>query len=96
MLYFRFLTKTAQPAHIVAVCTISFVLLSVWPELIDGSSSKGATEKLLHNDDDYGGNSSSKNKNTLALIAYLGSFATHFGAQIWMTFVSGMLCQILI
>ncbi|XP_037811616.1 transmembrane protein 205 isoform X2 [Lucilia sericata] len=31
-----------------------------------------------------------KRNDMLALIAYLGAFSTHFGAQIWMTFVSGL------
>lgn len=101
------LTKTTQPAHIAAICILSFVLLTVWPELIVGTSPAAAkqsqqqyhhhqqqqhqSEQLLeitptirHSQD-----MSARNNDMLALIAYLGAFSTHFGAQIWMTFVSG-------
>lgn len=86
------LTKTAQPAHIIVIGILSFVLLTVWPELIDGTSSsaaiKPATQHQLPEQLLVTASTTTKN-NMLALIAYLGAFSTHFGSQIWMTFVSG-------
>lgn len=102
----RLLTKTAQPAHLIAIAIVTFVLLSVWPELIDTGSSIASQSQYSsirrqqqqqqqhHYQQQYGTEQvleekSSKRNDMLALIAYLGAFSTHFGAQIWMTFVSG-------
>ncbi|XP_013108079.2 uncharacterized protein LOC106087548 [Stomoxys calcitrans] len=89
---YTLLTKTTQPAHVLAICIPSFVLLTIWPELIYGSSSKQTAHVSTATTDDHHLQSSStpKMNYTLALIAYLGAFATHFGSQIWMTFVSGL------
>lgn len=72
---YRILSKTTQPAHVIAVSIVSFVLLAVWPNLLEN-------EEAAMN--------ANKRRSGLALITYLGAFATHFGAQIWMTFVSGL------
>ncbi|XP_055915185.1 uncharacterized protein LOC129948276 [Eupeodes corollae] len=72
---FRILSKTTQPAHVIAVSIVSFVLLAVWPNLLENE------EAALN---------ANKRRSGLALVTYLGAFATHFGAQIWMTFVSGL------
>lgn len=85
----RLLMRTTQPAHVLAICIPSLVLLTIWPELIYGTSSK-QPKHIIDTTDDQNSYSSGKNMNyTLALIAYLGAFSTHFGSQIWMTFVSG-------
>lgn len=103
----RFLTRTTQPAHILAICIPSFVLLTIWPDLIYGSGGGGGggvtsrqstdnsathtNNKYMHDisEDDYSPTSGTTTHYKLALIAYLGAFAIHFGSQIWMTFVSG-------
>ncbi|XP_055845760.1 uncharacterized protein LOC129911832 [Episyrphus balteatus] len=72
---YRILSKTTQPAHVIAVSIVSFVLLAVWPNLLENE------EAALN---------ANKRRSGLALVTYLGAFATHFGAQIWMTFVSGL------
>lgn len=103
LFFCRLLTKTAQPAHLIAIAIVTFVLLSVWPELIDGGSSIASQSQYTSTrhqqqqqqyQQQYGteqvlAEKSSKRNDMLALIAYLGAFSTHFGAQIWMTFVSG-------
>ncbi|XP_073834217.1 uncharacterized protein [Musca autumnalis] len=99
---YTLLTRTTQPAHILAVCIPSFVLLTIWPDLIYGggggkqsiTSGSCTTRKYIReiSEDDYNNNPSSASSShyKLALIAYLGAFAIHFGSQIWMTFVSGL------
>ncbi|XP_065364995.1 uncharacterized protein LOC135958059 [Calliphora vicina] len=96
---YTLLTKTAQPAHLVAIAIVTFVLLTVWPELIDGSNGSGSLHHHQQHPQDHMLGSSMSNQrqempvkrnDMLALIAYLGAFSTHFGAQIWMTFVSGL------
>uniref|UniRef100_A0A1I8MY25 TMEM205-like domain-containing protein n=2 Tax=Musca domestica TaxID=7370 RepID=A0A1I8MY25_MUSDO len=105
---YTFLTRTTQPAHILAICIPSFVLLTIWPDLIYGSGGGGGggvtsrqstdnsathtNTKYMHDisEDDYSPTSGTTTHYKLALIAYLGAFAIHFGSQIWMTFVSGL------
>lgn len=72
---YRVLSKTTQPAHVIAVSIVSFVLLAVWPNLLENEEAAMNANKI---------------RSGLALVTYLGAFATHFGAQIWMTFVSGL------
>lgn len=72
---YRVLSKTTQPAHVIAVSIVSFVLLAVWPNLLENEEAAMNQNKI---------------RSGLALVTYLGAFATHFGAQIWMTFVSGL------
>lgn len=80
LIIYRLLTRTTQPAHIVAVCVLTFVTFTVWPDIID---TRNASSRRISEQD------RNEQHNTLAAIAYLGAFATHFGAQIWMTFISG-------
>uniref|UniRef100_A0A182K6T8 TMEM205-like domain-containing protein n=1 Tax=Anopheles christyi TaxID=43041 RepID=A0A182K6T8_9DIPT len=81
---YKIVTNTTQPSHVISAIVVSMVLVALWPNLISGQSSAGecARSRL-----DVGDNSRG---NPLTQIAYLGSFTIHFGAQIWMTFVSGL------
>ncbi|XP_053948236.1 uncharacterized protein LOC128856852 isoform X1 [Anastrepha ludens] len=84
---YTLLTRTTQPAHLIAVCVLTFVMFTVWPDIVDTSDSSavsGAEQTSIK------GEQHAQRHNTLAAIAYLGAFATHFGAQIWMTFISGL------
>ncbi|XP_034490680.1 putative uncharacterized protein DDB_G0282129 [Drosophila innubila] len=93
------LTRTTQPAHLIAICILSFVLLTVGPDLTTTTtttpttthSSQLATPTTTTTTQarnvDAGAAVASS---TLPTLAYLGAFATHFGSQIWMTFVSGL------
>uniref|UniRef100_A0A1B0FLG6 TMEM205-like domain-containing protein n=1 Tax=Glossina morsitans morsitans TaxID=37546 RepID=A0A1B0FLG6_GLOMM len=87
---YTLLTKTTQPAHIIAICILSFVLLVVWPELVDWQTTNRALDQTEESQRHWEPKERRHNENTFALLVYLGSFATHFGAQIWMTFVSGL------
>lgn len=93
---YTLLTKTTQPAHLVAIAIVTFVLLTVWPELIDDNNNGSTFKQTVANQQQHTTTSvprnevSVKKNNMLALIAYLGAFSTHFGSQIWMTFVSGL------
>lgn len=68
--FFRILTKTTQPAHVIAVLIMSFVVYILWPNI-------------------FGVPVIIEERNVFSMLMYLGTFAAHFGAQIWMTFVSG-------
>lgn len=83
---YRLLTRTTQPAHIIAVCVLTFVTFTVWPDIVD---TRNASTNRVSEQVSTMGDHRSQRHNTLAAIAYLGAFATHFGAQIWMTFISG-------
>ncbi|KAL9881633.1 uncharacterized protein ACN2A1_012592 [Glossina fuscipes fuscipes] len=87
---YTLLTKTTQPAHIIAICILSFVLLVVWPELVDWQTTNRDLDQTVESQRHWEPKERRHNENTIALLVYLGSFATHFGAQIWMTFVSGL------
>uniref|UniRef100_A0A1A9W788 TMEM205-like domain-containing protein n=1 Tax=Glossina brevipalpis TaxID=37001 RepID=A0A1A9W788_9MUSC len=87
---YTLLTKTAQPAHIIAICILSFVLLVVWPELVDWQKTNRAMDQTKESHRHWEPKERKHNENTFAILVYLGAFATHFGAQIWMTFVSGL------
>jgi hypothetical protein len=80
ILHYRILTRTTQPAHVIAVSFVLFIIYLLWPE-------HHGDNQFLQNDNDFQGN---RNVGGLTALLYLGSFATHFGAQIWMTFVSGL------
>uniref|UniRef100_A0A182PM54 TMEM205-like domain-containing protein n=1 Tax=Anopheles epiroticus TaxID=199890 RepID=A0A182PM54_9DIPT len=80
---YKILTDTTQPSHAISAIVVSMVLVALWPNLIN--SQQGGDEcksERLDAEDGRG--------NPLTQIAYLGSFTIHFGAQIWMTFVSGL------
>ncbi|TDG39625.1 hypothetical protein AWZ03_013954 [Drosophila navojoa] len=98
---YTILTRTTQPAHFIAICILSFVLLTVGPDLTTNSTTMHSsplataaihtttptTTQTRNANDDM---AAPKGESTLATLAYLGAFATHFGSQIWMTFVSGL------
>ncbi|KAH8272424.1 hypothetical protein KR026_007751 [Drosophila bipectinata] len=85
---YTILTRTTQPAHLIAVCILAFVMMTVGRDLIDPATTTTATSVVV--------DTSSKSitrpstGGVLAALIYLGAFATHFGSQIWMTFVSGL------
>ncbi|XP_017148558.1 transcription factor kayak [Drosophila miranda] len=86
---YTILTRTTQPAHLIAVCILVFVLMTVGRDLIEGSpaTTPTTTTRTLSSSSSTGGGGGS---GTLPNLVYLGAFATHFGSQIWMTFVSGL------
>ncbi|EDW82075.2 uncharacterized protein Dwil_GK25329 [Drosophila willistoni] len=96
---YAILTRTTQPAHLIAICILSFVLCTVGPDLIDqapinyddGQNEMSPT--MVHTTSSSSSSTSPPTQtggSVLATLIFLGAFATHFGAQIWMTFVSGL------
>lgn len=94
------LTRTTQPAHLIAICILSFVLLTVGPDLTTTTTTTETTHSSQLHATTTAATPTARNGaaavaaasvggSTLATLAYLGAFATHFGSQIWMTFVSG-------
>ncbi|KYN03630.1 PREDICTED: transmembrane protein 205 [Cyphomyrmex costatus] len=66
---FKILFYTTQPAHIIMIAAVLFVITVLFP--IKGQSSNHSYSRMMS-------------------FIYLTSFVVHFGAQIWMTFVSGL------
>ncbi|XP_064555624.1 uncharacterized protein LOC135440414 isoform X1 [Drosophila montana] len=97
---YTILTRTTQPAHLMAILILSFVLLTVGPDLRTTTttmhSSQLATAAIHTTTTTTQAAAAAAAAatpmvgSTLATLAYLGAFATHFGSQIWMTFVSGL------
>ncbi|XP_068139634.1 uncharacterized protein [Drosophila tropicalis] len=94
---YAILTRTTQPAHLIAICILCFVLCTVGPDLIDQAPinyDDGQNEMLLSEKKTMVHTTAPltppQTGSTLATLVFLGAFATHFGAQIWMTFVSGL------
>ncbi|SPP78058.1 uncharacterized protein LOC117581285 [Drosophila guanche] len=81
---YTILTRTTQPAHLIAVCILAFVMMTVGRDLIEGNPATTTTTTRTLSSSPAGGGG------TLPNLVYLGAFATHFGSQIWMTFVSGL------
>ncbi|XP_035904403.1 transmembrane protein 205 [Anopheles stephensi] len=79
---YKILTNTTQPSHAISAIVVSMVLVALWPNLISGQAAADAQKCMPEAGDSRG--------SPLTQIAYLGSFTIHFGAQIWMTFVSGL------
>lgn len=75
---YKILTRTTQPSHAITMVFVSFILLVLWPNIVGQSESHPAKPV------------ESVRPCVLTLLAYFGSFAMHFGAQMWMTFVSGL------
>ncbi|XP_058444165.1 transmembrane protein 205 [Malaya genurostris] len=76
---YKILTRTTQPSHAISMLFVSFMLLVLWPNIIGQSKeSSGDCARLQ------------PRASVLVSLAYFGSFAMHFGAQMWMTFVSGL------
>ena len=84
------MTQKPQPFTIFGLLIMSYIILALGPDLRGDVDQDSAL-------DDYNIKLSSTepqktNKSVyqaLGTIMYLGLFATHFGSQIWMTFVSG-------
>ncbi|XP_014472309.1 PREDICTED: transmembrane protein 205 [Dinoponera quadriceps] len=68
---FKILFYTAQPAHVIMIAAVLFVMSVLIP-----------TKERASSD-------SNSHSRTTSFI-YLAAFVMHFGAQIWMTFVSGL------
>ncbi|KAH8344518.1 hypothetical protein KR084_002541 [Drosophila pseudotakahashii] len=83
---YTILTRTTQPAHLIAVCILAFVLMTVGRDLIDPTTT--ATEETSAATAET--STRTATGGVLAALVFLGAFATHFGSQIWMTFVSGL------
>lgn len=88
---YTILTRTTQPAHLIAVCILAFVLMTVGRDLIDPTTTV-ATEAAAENAAASATAASTRTATggVMAALVFLGAFATHFGSQIWMTFVSGL------
>ncbi|XP_017124487.1 transcription factor kayak [Drosophila elegans] len=90
---YTILTRTTQPAHLIAVCILAFVLMTVGRDLIDPTTSVDAAAAAATESAATSATATSTRTATggvLAALVFLGAFATHFGSQIWMTFVSGL------
>lgn len=83
---YKILTRTTQPSHAISMLFVSFILLVLWPNLVGQTSiaSNAATTPTSTCP------KAQTRANVLVSLAYFGSFAMHFGAQMWMTFVSGL------
>lgn len=75
---YKILTRTTQPSHAITLVFVSFILLVLWPNIVGQPTSNASPAKQA------------VRPCVLTLLAYFGSFAMHFGAQMWMTFVSGL------
>lgn len=80
---YKILTRTTQPSHAITLVFVSFILLVLWPNIVGqpSSSSKPSLADQV---------TTKSRPAVFVLLAYFGSFAMHFGAQMWMTFVSGL------
>lgn len=83
---YKILTRTTQPSHAISMLFVSFILLVLWPNLV-GQSSVAVGEAASSGSTCP---ETPTRSNVLVSLAYFGSFAMHFGAQMWMTFVSGL------
>ncbi|ETN65721.1 hypothetical protein AND_002506 [Anopheles darlingi] len=82
--FYSILTNTTQPSHAITVLVVSLVVVALWPNLLGTSTT--SREPVAYQVPNHTFHSSG----LLTQIAYIGSFTIHFGAQIWMTFVSGL------
>lgn len=78
---YKILTRTTQPSHAISMLFVSFMLLVLWPNIVGQSANAGSGDCVKPGSNRAG---------VLVSLAYFGSFAMHFGAQMWMTFVSGL------
>ncbi|XP_035789888.1 transmembrane protein 205-like [Anopheles albimanus] len=81
---YSILTNTTQPSHAITALVVSLVVVALWPNLLGTSTASKATEA-----NDVPAHAL-RPRDLLTQLAYIGSFTIHFGAQIWMTFVSGL------
>ncbi|XP_065076446.1 transmembrane protein 205-like [Ochlerotatus camptorhynchus] len=83
---YKILTHTTQPSHAISMLFVSFILLVLWPNLVGQPSVAGnAVTTPTSTCPEI-----QTRAHVLVSLAYFGSFAMHFGAQMWMTFVSGL------
>ncbi|EAT40520.1 AAEL007758-PA [Aedes aegypti] len=89
---YKILTRTTQPSHAISMLFVSFILLVLWPNLVGQSPvTSGTSGAGVEAVADLSACPVTQSRaNVLVALAYFGSFATHFGAQMWMTFVSGL------
>lgn len=83
---YKILTRTTQPSHAISMLFVSFILLVLWPNLVGQTSIAGNAATTPTSTCPK----TQTRANVLVSLAYFGSFAMHFGAQMWMTFVSGL------
>lgn len=83
---YKILTRTTQPSHAISMLFVSFILLVLWPNLVGQTSIAGNAATTPTSTCPK----AQTRANVLVSLAYFGSFAMHFGAQMWMTFVSGL------
>ncbi|EDS36022.1 conserved hypothetical protein [Culex quinquefasciatus] len=76
---YKILTRTTQPSHAITLVFVSFILLVLWPNIVGQPSTNASPAKNV-----------AQRPSVFVSLAYFGSFAMHFGAQMWMTFVSGL------
>uniref|UniRef100_A0A8D8NCW0 Transmembrane protein 205 n=2 Tax=Culex pipiens TaxID=7175 RepID=A0A8D8NCW0_CULPI len=76
---YKILTRTTQPSHAITLVFVSFILLVLWPNIVGQPSTNASPTKPV-----------AQRPSVFVSLAYFGSFAMHFGAQMWMTFVSGL------
>lgn len=66
---------------------VSFVLLVLWPNIVGQPSTSGDDAEAVTA---IKCAKTQTSASVLVALVYFGSFAMHFGAQMWMTFVSGL------
>lgn len=86
---YKILTRTTQPSHAISMLFVSFVLLVLWPNLVGQSQSIAGNAAAAAAPTSTCPKTQTRT-HVLVALAYFGSFAMHFGAQMWMTFVSGL------
>ncbi|KAH8301487.1 hypothetical protein KR059_004282 [Drosophila kikkawai] len=87
---YAILTRTTQPAHLIAVGILAFVLMTVGRDLIDPTTTTVTSATATTTTEATATPATARPSTIPAALVYLGAFATHFGSQIWMTFVSGL------
>lgn len=76
---YKILTRTTQPSHAITLVFVSFILLVLWPNIVGQTSHASLAQRA-----------ETARPSVFVSLAYFGSYAMHFGAQMWMTFVSGL------
>lgn len=87
---YKILTRTTQPSHAISMLFVSFILLVLWPNLVGQSPAIAAGKAAGSASAASTCPETQTRSSVLVSLAYFGSFAMHFGAQMWMTFVSGL------
>uniref|UniRef100_A0A1A9ZQF3 TMEM205-like domain-containing protein n=1 Tax=Glossina pallidipes TaxID=7398 RepID=A0A1A9ZQF3_GLOPL len=82
---YTLLTKTTQPAHIIAICILSFVLLVVWPELVDWQTTNRALDQTEESQRHWEPKERRHNENTFALLQIL--FPKYFALNAMLSIV---------